>query len=162
MLLTIMLKILFKVSETLFGSVDVKSQSVHFYVQKNKDFSPNSTSVIPFDIERLNVGGAMNLASGVFTAPVDGIYHFEFSGLKDTDASTYLYIELEVNGANIGASYAQYIANIRNGLSSINASLRLKTGDLVRLQSIGTLDDDDAHYTHFTGWLVEEDLQMLV
>jgi len=101
----------------------------------------------------------MNTAAGVFTAPVDGIYHFEFSGLKDGSDSTTLYIQLQLNGVLIGHSYAPPMPNYFLGLSSISASLRLKTGDQVTLfKESGTLNDDAGHWTHFTGWLVEEDL----
>lgn len=138
--------------------MDVKRKSVHFYVQRSSDFNLTNV-VLPFDLERLNVGGAMNTAAGVFTAPVDGIYHFEFSGLKDASDSTTLFIQLRLNGVLIGESYGPPVPNYFLGLSSISASLRLKTGDQVTLfKESGTLNDDAGHWTHFTGWLVEEDL----
>jgi len=33
-----------------------------------------------FDIEQLNLGGGMNVGSGVFTVPKSGIYTFYFQG----------------------------------------------------------------------------------
>ena len=42
------------------GYNDVKSQPVYFYVQKNTSFSTPYTP-IPFEIERLNIGGANGL-----------------------------------------------------------------------------------------------------
>jgi len=138
--------------------VDVKSKSVHFFVQRRSDFALANV-VIPFDLERLNVGGAMNLATGVFTVPVDGIYHFEFSGLRDIADATGMNIYLNVNGVSTGTCHVTNLPNYFVGLSGISASLRLKTGDQVTLfKSVGTLNDDTNHYTHFTGWLVEEDL----
>jgi len=111
-------------------------------------------AVIPFNIEHLNEGGAMDLAAGVFTVPVDGIYHFEFSGLKDLEA-VGIYIYLQVNGVNFGTAFATSMANYL-ALSTISTSLRLKVGDQVRLfKTTGSLDDGP--FSHFTGWLVEED-----
>jgi len=103
----------------------------------------------------------MNLATGVFAVPVNGIYHFEFSGLKDNSAPD-IHIYLQVNGANIGISFATGLHNYL-ALSSISSSLRLKVGDKVRLYQLrGTLFDNDADpYTHFTGWLVEEDFVLM-
>ena len=146
------------VSETLYGSVDVKIKSVHFFVQRSSDFTLADT-VIPFDIERLNVGGAMNLATGIFTVPVDGIYHFDFTGMKDVDAAN-IFIALQVNGITIGDSYATSLPNFLT-LSGISASLRLKIGDQVRLYKTGGTLNDFGRYTHFTGWLVEEDLALV-
>jgi len=122
---------------------------------KIEDFTLANT-VIPFDIERLNVGGAMDLATGVFTVPVDGIYHFEFTGMKDLNAA-FIFIYLQVNGITIGESYATELPNYLT-LSGISASLRLKIGDQVRLYKTGGTLNDAGRYTHFTGWLVEEDL----
>jgi len=120
-----------------------------------------TNTVLPFDTVRLNVGGAMNPATGVFTAPVNGIYHFESFGLKDPIDPLPMYIALQLNGVEISSSWAEdETSAIYKGLSGISASLRLKTGDQVRLfKGDGTLADNSAlHYTHFSGWLAEEDL----
>jgi len=118
-------------------------------------------AVIPFDRVLLNEGEAMNVATGIFTVPVDGIYHFDFTATKDADASE-VYVSLVVNNETVGTSYAPRDTP-GVSLSAINASLRLKTGDQVRLlKGSGTINDNSSHYTHFSGWLVEEDLSMLV
>jgi len=62
--------------------VDVKTKTVHFYVQLKNDFGTTNVT-IPWNVEQLNEGNAMDLASGIFTVPVDGLYHFEFSAHKD-------------------------------------------------------------------------------
>ena len=51
--------------ETAMGVVDVKSWPVYFHVQKNQTYTLVGTT-IPFQIERLNVGGGMNISSGIF------------------------------------------------------------------------------------------------
>ena len=136
----------------------MKSKSVYFYVQRSTDFSLANV-VLPFDIEILNVGGAMNTAAGVFTAPVNGIYHFEFSAMKLNDASS-IYVHLQVNGVTMATSYATNQSDFL-ALPSINAYIRLKTGDQVWLyKTYGTLRDY-FRYTQFTGQLVEEDLVLV-
>jgi len=135
--------------------VEIKTKSVNFFVQTNTRISLDNT-VISFGVERLNEGGAMNLATGIFTVPVNGIYHFEFSDVKFSD-SISLRVYLQVNGVSISQAYATNLPNYL-GLSGINASLRLKSGDQVRLfKTTGTINGDPI-ISQFTGWLVEEDL----
>ena len=56
----------------------MKSLPVYFYVQKKFNLTKLNTRV-PFEIERVNVGAAMNITTGTFTAPCTGHYFFSFN-----------------------------------------------------------------------------------
>ena len=93
--------------------VDVKSFPVHFYVERNSPFS-SSGNTIPFQVERLNMGGAMNLNSGVFIAPKAGIYEFSFIG-KGTGS---------VAGTNLKyTGHAALFLNLNNALIGVTSSV---------------------------------------
>lgn len=142
----------------MIGNVDVKTKNVHFYVQRNSPFN-NNNSVVPFQVERLNVGGAMNLASGVFTAPVDGTYYFEFFGQKDESNSLDLRIDFRLNSQIMNWAYTPALPQFFT-TSSANL-LRLKTGDKVDLyKNIGGIlyANNAGFQSYFTGWLLDEDL----
>lgn len=144
--------------ETPIGKVDLKTKSVHFFVQRKTSFQMDG--VIPFRVERLNLGEAMNLTSGVFTVPLNGTYHFQFSGIKKW-SSEEMYIGLQVNGKGVGTGLSNDgQSKLAYSPVSLTASLRLKAGDRVNLlKSKGELyDAPTAFYSHFTGWLVEEDM----
>ncbi len=110
----------------------------------------------------------MNLTSGKFTAPRPGIYFFSFTGLADFPASSskvYLGVKLYLNGGQIGRGYVEEANTIGNQNSpmTLQSTLNLKKGDQVWLQfsdqSTGAyLVDDSYHYTHFTGWMLEEEI----
>ena len=73
-------------------------------------------------------------------------------------------IILRVNGDNVGRAYTGSGVTGSYDSLSISASFRLKANDQVSLYKagVGALFDDSAHYTHFSGWLVEEDLIFLI
>ena len=98
----------------------------------------------------------MNLATGVFTATVNGRYFFSFTALSWATNTTH-YVYFRVNGVIIGNSFAPVEMNNM----PISATLDLKIGDKVDMWlSKGTLDDNVGHYTHFSGILLEEDLTL--
>lgn len=145
----------------MLGNVDVKTENVHFYVQRKSPFN-TSNAVIPFESEILNLGNGMDRTTGVFTVPLAGTYYFQFSGITNKN----LEILLQVNGQNIALSAIDL--SFTNGASfytgvTLTASLQLKANDRVNLYNNGDgelYQPDgvmDVPNTHFTGWLVDED-----
>ncbi len=150
------------------GYDDVKSSPTYFYVQRSSNFNQLNVP-IPFDVERLNVGGAMNSASGKFTAPVAGKYFFSLSGLTDIPASPnrlVLQISLYKNGGIIANSYTDAITNsAQRETFSLQSTLELKSGDQIWLQiteiSSGAYVWGN-YYTHFNGFLLQENISQVV
>jgi hypothetical protein len=161
------LNLLFTDKQKWIGYPDVKSAPVHFYVQRNSNFNTTGTP-IPFDLARVNEGNAINLASGKFTAPRPGIYFFSFTGTARLKSSSNVYFisNLFLNGNQIGAS----VVHEQNGPVdqysplTLQSTLNLKKGDQLWLQisynggSSSLLYDNEYHYTHFTGFMLEEEI----
>jgi hypothetical protein len=155
------------------GYVDVKSAPVYFYVQRNSTFNLVGTP-IPFNLAVVNEGNAMDLTSGKFTAPRPGIYFFSFTGLARLESSfcscsssswtawfgSYLYL----NGNLIGSGRVEESKGPVDQFSpvTLQSTLNLKKGDQVWVgisySSLLYLDDNSNHYTHFTGFMLEEEI----
>lgn len=54
------------------------NKTVAFVAQRNSTYNRNGT--ILFTRLHLNIGNGFNQSTGVFTAPVSGVYHFYFTG----------------------------------------------------------------------------------
>ena len=148
------------VMENKLGFVDVNKavSGVYFYVQSGGKSANTERGIIRFNQERLNIGGAMNLTSGVFTAPKAGIYHFSFSIARDGYNFQLLSVNLRLNGFKIGVSLSGG-TSLFAALTTIQSTLKLKKGDRVDLWKSGgsaldTYTDEPCH--HFTGWMLEE------
>ncbi len=131
---------------------------VYFVLQKNKGFSSTSESVIPFEIDSLNVGGAFDMKKQIFIAPLTGIYEFTLKGYKTGDTQD-LKISLRLNGKAVTNSSTDYV-----GLGhkfhtpfSMHSILKVGKGDQIELYlSRGNLFDDSNRYTIYTGKLLME------
>ena len=96
----------------------------------------------------------MNAATCVFTAPVNGRYHFSFTARSySSGVSNYVY--LRVNGAWVAESYVPS----KDYNLPLVATLQLTKGDTVDVcLGKGAIYDDNNHRTQFSGFLLEEDL----
>ena len=143
---------------------------VYFYAQKNSSFQTMNTP-IPFEIERLNVGNAMNLTSGIFTAPRAGTYFFSLSAIADYVSGTGgdLRVALVLNSNHVGSTHTNRATSLRAiETHSLQSTLHLEVGDKIWLtiwanyNNNGIFYDDRFHYTHFTGWLLNEDISQFL
>lgn len=155
--------------ETRYGSVPVKSNSVHFFVTRNTslrlDDGPNT-----YNVEKLNLGGGMNLANGIFTAPKPGIYVFTFKGSaigeyrrRIPSSTGHSMIALTLNGVPVSAGYSR-VSEAENAFLpiSLHATLQLKKGDRIAVfPYLGDFFGSNffsGDYTQFMGSLLEEDI----
>ena len=102
---------------------------------------------IPFDVAVVNEGNAMNLTSGIFTAPRPGIYFFSFTGHAQFYASSsrvQLGVCIIFNGNVIGRGLVDEsnTVNVQWSPLTLQSTLNLKKVDKVWLkicsQSTGT------------------------
>jgi hypothetical protein len=157
--------------EKVIGHVDVKSSPVYFSVERTSSF--NRTNIpIPFESSQTNVGGAMDLASGVFTAPVLGVYSFNFHGQAEFNSSStsvpHMAVGLFVNNERVALAMTEEantrISSIGRGQRSplsLSTNVQLQKGDRVWLNMFSTsgtisLYDNDNRHSDFSGWLIEE------
>ena len=88
--------------QTRLGFVDVETSPAHFHVSRETPFFKDS--IIPWESARINIDETMNLTTGVFTAPQNGVYRFIFSGMQNDYKATNQSrpnIELRLNGKGV-------------------------------------------------------------
>ncbi|XP_031414567.1 uncharacterized protein LOC116218189 [Clupea harengus] len=101
-----------------------------------------------------NTGNAYNPNTGVFTAPVRGVYHFSVFVYGNGHASTRSAVSLHRNEEHVVIAYSNQPSH---GYSSSNgASLLLEVGDVVyvKLWPNSWVHDSYIHHTTFSGHLL--------
>ncbi|XP_046645880.1 uncharacterized protein LOC124336212 [Daphnia pulicaria] len=150
--------------QTWIGFSNVKSAQVHFYAKMSAAFTKEKTP-LPFKEARINVGKGMDLSTGKFTAPRTGFYFFSFTGLAEfplASTSKTLGVRLLLDGTSVGNAWVseQHTFKDQSSPLTLQSILYLKSGQKVWLE-IDTISTGvklfDRFYTHFTGFLLEEE-----
>ena len=128
--------------------------SVSFHVQKSPSTGDKYSDLnqpITYSQTITNSGGSMDLQSGIFTAPIAGIYYFAWTGLGRADNTQVL---LMLNGKKI---LSGSLADSLNVPMKNHAIISLFKGDQVSaVLTSGMIYDDSFHYTNFIGILLTE------
>ncbi|KAK4011418.1 hypothetical protein OUZ56_020535 [Daphnia magna] len=142
------------------GYQDIKTRPVYFFVQRLKNFSEELIP-IPFDRDLVNIGGAMDSHSGVFTAPFKGTYFFSFAGLAVFKGKGNVFAFLSSSGVELKRT--QFTVNYSDLINlspiTIQSTLRLQAGDKVWINFFfrnAVLIGGEG--TIFSGWLLEEEI----
>jgi len=100
-----------------------------------------------------NIGSHYDIATGKFTAPIDGVYFF--TGSVYSAATTYSQIWFVKNGSRApGTDFAGVASNFQ----TVSAILKLDANDTVGVHpymssGTSTITDNDQH-SYFTGCLI--------
>jgi hypothetical protein len=155
------------VKETQIGYVDVKTEPIAFYAQSTKNLTATTADTsIGYDMMKLMDGTAMDYEIGLFTAPKPGTYVFGFSGVDlaggvDMVINIYKNDKLKLTKELIGSG-GPVGGSANHGTAAIPFVLHLEESDTIRVfiaDVSGTLYSDPSRpMTHFTGFLLEEDI----
>ncbi|XP_055956014.1 cerebellin-3 [Patella vulgata] len=131
-----------------FGQSIIVSFSAR--VRDNKSFL-GPTAAIVFDEIVVNNGDAYDPYTGVFTAPVDGVYHFASTVLSGFNST--IETMLMVNGEEVGRMFSG--AFLSRGSGTNNVLVNLKEADEVSVNVFyGNGDYVHGLWSTFMGYLI--------
>ncbi|XP_041734331.1 complement C1q-like protein 2 [Coregonus clupeaformis] len=119
-------------------------------------FGPfNTETTLVYKTVITNTGTAYNQTTGIFTAPVKGVYYFRFTAM-DRRGSALLGVNLYKGVENVMHNGIYNLHSGNNEPISNAVVLELYVGDVVymRLPAGYGLYDDSSHYTTFSGFLL--------
>ncbi|XP_071155598.1 uncharacterized protein [Mytilus edulis] len=130
---------------------------VAFYgYMSHGESQPGKHQILDFDVVKTNVGLAYNKYSGMFTAPVNGVYVFTWT--VSTGMHSYVYSQLVINSDPFGAiqTDSDEVSDYHTSTGSVVAELNY--GDVVYIRTHptelikGVIRSEDEMRTSFSGW----------
>ncbi|VDI78278.1 Hypothetical predicted protein [Mytilus galloprovincialis] len=116
--------------------------------------TPGNNGVIKFDKVVINTQNGYNPTTGIFTAPVAGVYQFSYKVMSQ--AGKHLSVYLSHNDIKQQRTWLKG-SNFETGTA--NNILNLKKGDQVAVKSEGshTIHSDSTNlYSSFSGYLIAQ------
>jgi len=144
--------------ENMFlNSLHKTNMSVYFNAYRNKAYDGGGEEHLTFHGTYCNVGGGLDIDTGIFTCPVGGIYLFQFHIATHDNKKALLSIRK--NGEEIASIFDQnHKDNHKNSMAGQNIIMDVKRGDeIVVYAYTGTwlADFPMNHYTHWVGLLLK-------
>ena len=151
-------------SQNWIGIEDIKSSPIFFMVENTTVFDVINTP-IPFQAARLNIGNAMDISTGIFTAPRKGIYFFLFTGVArwKNSGSLEVRVGLKKNSNFIAFGYMNSLSNDAWETFALHSILNLEAGDSVWAEADVMINAyiPSGIENQFSGWLLREDISNL-
>jgi hypothetical protein len=124
--------------------------TVAFDAYRTSGYSTPS-KVIPYEVFEMQIGGGMVLSTGVFTAPIAGIYTFTGTW-HDASTSTHAFVYIRKNGSTIGDTYSDTADRVSFGMTVL---VSLAKGDTIETYlGGGAIYSGSTRLIHFTGHII--------
>merc|ERR1711973_1038101 len=138
-------------------SLSGKTLGVYFNAYRSKAYDGGGEENLTFNGTYCNVGGGLDIDTGIFTCPTGGTYLFMFHIATHDNKKALLSIRK--NGEEIASIFDQnHKDNHKNSMAGQNIILDVKRGDeIVVYAYTGTwlADFPMTHYTHWVGLLLK-------
>merc|ERR1712037_550124 len=136
-----------------------KPLSVYFDAYRNKAYDGGGEENLTFNGSLCNVGSGLDVDSGIFTAPVGGMYFFMFHIATHDNKKALLSIRK--NGEEVASIFDQnHKDNHKNSMAGQSIVIDCIRGDEIVIYAYtGTwlADFPMNHYTHWVGILLKPD-----
>merc|ERR1712156_1385464 len=142
-------------------SLNGKTLGVYFNAYRTRAYDGGGEENLTFQGTYCNVGGGLDIDTGIFTCPCGGTYMFQFHIATHDNKKALLSIRK--NGEEIASIFDQnHKDNHKNSMAGQNIILDVKKGDEIFVYAYtGTwlADFPMNHYTHWVGLLLKPSLE---